>query len=86
MLLLAVLFSDTGMRELACLGTLRGLALGISTFRLCAVERGGDVDCEWTVELSLKQDFGLEAELEEQMYAITPAGKRGQAKRHVSRF
>lgn len=86
MLLLAVLFSDTGMRELACLGTLRGLPLGISTFRLCAVDGAGDVDCEWTAELSLKQDLGLEAEPEEQMYAITPAGKIGRAKRHVRRF
>lgn len=76
MLLLVALFSDTGMRELGGLGTLRGLALGISIFRLSAVEGGGDEDCEWTLEQSFKQDLELEAEPEEQMYAITPAGKR----------
>lgn len=46
MLLLAVLFSDADMRELAGFGTLRGLALGISIFRLCGVAGDGDVDCE----------------------------------------
>lgn len=78
MLLLVALFSDAGTRELAGLGMLRGLAQGISIFRLCAVGGGGDEDCEWTLELSLKQDLGLDAEPEEQMYAITPAGKRGR--------
>lgn len=75
MLLLVAFFSDAGMRELAGLGTVRGLLLGISIFRLCAAEGGGDEDWEWTLELSLKQDLGLEADPEEQMYAITPAGK-----------
>lgn len=78
MLLLVALFSDAGVRELAGFGMLRGLALGISIFRLCAVEGGRDEACEWTMELSLKQDLGLEVEPEEQMYAITPAGKRGR--------
>lgn len=65
---------------------LRGLALGISIFRLCAVGGGGDEDCEWTLELSLKQDLGLDAEPEEQMYAITPAGKKRKNRIRVGRI